>query len=189
MAKGAPCQHHNALEPMPRALFESILGIEEAALSILPLGTVFQKADEPLKNYIARFQKEVSCVESPSDDSVLTAIIAGLRKDGELYRSIYNKPVKTLRDFYKRSNTYIRMKEAFGLKKHPKKYRSKSSRSRNRLEEGRRGYNRSRHRVSRRDDAAQVQVAKKARNDEKRRGGGHYQTFSQLTDSQYHNTG
>ncbi|KAL5803211.1 hypothetical protein ACOSQ4_031516 [Xanthoceras sorbifolium] len=59
----------------------------------------------------------------------------------------------------------------------------------NRLEEGRRGYNRSRHRVSRRDDAAQVQVAKKARNDEKRRGGGHYQTFSQLTDSQYHNTG
>ncbi|KAL5777254.1 hypothetical protein ACOSP7_010180 [Xanthoceras sorbifolium] len=60
------------------------------------------------------------------DESVLTAITAGLRKDGELYRSIYSKPVKTLRDFYKRSNIHIRLEEAFGPKKHPKKDRSRS---------------------------------------------------------------
>ncbi|KAL5820931.1 hypothetical protein ACOSQ3_022813 [Xanthoceras sorbifolium] len=73
------------------------------------------------------------------DESVLTAIIAGLRKDGELYQSIYSKPVKKLRDFYKRSNTHIRMEEAFEPKKHSKNYRSRSPRDRAKRKEGERG--------------------------------------------------
>ncbi|KAL5763047.1 hypothetical protein ACOSP7_019311 [Xanthoceras sorbifolium] len=58
------------------------------------------------------------------DESVLTVITAGLRKDGELYRSIYSKPVKTLRDFHKQFNIHICMEEAFGHKKHSKKDKS-----------------------------------------------------------------
>ncbi|KAL5784729.1 hypothetical protein ACOSQ2_007121 [Xanthoceras sorbifolium] len=64
------------------------------------------------------------------DESVLIAITAGLRKDGELYRSIYSKPLKTLRDFYKQSNIHIHMEETFGHKKHHKKDRSRSPRDR-----------------------------------------------------------
>ncbi|KAL5767713.1 hypothetical protein ACOSQ2_014496 [Xanthoceras sorbifolium] len=65
-------------------------------------------------------------MESPTDESVLTAITTGLRKDDELYRSIYNRLVKMLWDFYKQSNTHIHMEEACGPKKHSKKDRSKS---------------------------------------------------------------
>ncbi|KAL5823503.1 hypothetical protein ACOSQ3_021478 [Xanthoceras sorbifolium] len=67
-------------------------------------------------------------MESPTDESVLTAITADLRKDRELYWSIYSKPVKTLMDFYKWSNIYIRMEEALGPKKTCNKDRSRSPR-------------------------------------------------------------
>ncbi|KAL5798588.1 hypothetical protein ACOSQ2_003408 [Xanthoceras sorbifolium] len=69
-------------------------------------------------------------MEIPTDESLLTAITASLQKDGELYRSIYSKPVKTLMDFYKQSNTYIRMEEGFGPKRHSKKDRRRSPRDR-----------------------------------------------------------
>ncbi|KAL5842716.1 hypothetical protein ACOSQ3_013319 [Xanthoceras sorbifolium] len=68
-------------------------------------------------------------MEGPTSESVLTAITADLRKDSERYRSIYNKTVKMLRDFFKWSNTHIRMEEVFGPKKHSKKDRTRSPRN------------------------------------------------------------
>ena len=65
----------------------------------------------------------MSNVEDPSDESVLTAISTGLRKDGKLYESIYRTPIKDLGEFYERAAKEIRWEEAFGPKKHigPKK--------------------------------------------------------------------
>ncbi|KAL5798713.1 hypothetical protein ACOSQ2_003533 [Xanthoceras sorbifolium] len=48
------------------------------------LKIIFQKADERLKDYIARFQREVSCIKSPTDESVFTVITVDLRKDDDL---------------------------------------------------------------------------------------------------------
>ncbi|KAL5775886.1 hypothetical protein ACOSP7_013443 [Xanthoceras sorbifolium] len=104
-------------------------------------------------------------MESPTNDSMLTTITAGLQKDGELYRRIYSKPVKTLRDFYKRSNTHIRMEKAFEPKKHPKKDRNRSLRDRSKRNEGRCGENHNQNNDSHMDDASMDQVAKKAMND------------------------
>ncbi|XP_052206873.1 uncharacterized protein LOC127811205 [Diospyros lotus] len=81
------------------------------------LATVFQKSSESLKDYIARFRREVSNVESPSDESILTAISASLRKDGKLYESIYKSLVTDLGEFYERAAKEIQWEEAFGSKK------------------------------------------------------------------------
>ncbi|XP_052171520.1 uncharacterized protein LOC127787500 [Diospyros lotus] len=70
-----------------------------------------------LSHYIERFKREVNNVESPSDESILTAISAGLRKDGKLYRSIYKSPVRDLGEFYERAAKEVWWEEAFGLKK------------------------------------------------------------------------
>ena len=64
------------------------------------LATVFQKTNESLKDYIAKFRRVVSIIEDPSDESVLTTISAGLHKDGKLYESIYMTPIKDLGKFY-----------------------------------------------------------------------------------------
>jgi len=61
---------------------------------------LFQRTNESLKDYITRFRSEVSKVEDPSDESVLVMISASLRKDGELYESIYRSPVKDFGEFY-----------------------------------------------------------------------------------------
>jgi len=42
------------------------------------LATMFLRTNESLKEYIARFRYEVSNIEDPFDESVLTAISAGL---------------------------------------------------------------------------------------------------------------
>ncbi|XP_052176661.1 uncharacterized protein LOC127790965 [Diospyros lotus] len=81
------------------------------------LATVFQKANEPLRDYIARFRREMSNVEDPSDESILTTISAGLRKDGKLYERIYRTPIKDLGEFYERASNEIRWEDAFGSKK------------------------------------------------------------------------
>ncbi|KAL5759709.1 hypothetical protein ACOSQ2_018547 [Xanthoceras sorbifolium] len=92
--------------------------------------------------------------------------------------------MKTLRDFYKRSNTHIDMKEALGPKKHPKKDRSRSPRDRSKRKDGERGDGHNRNRDLFRDDASANRVAKKARNDKDvQQGRGHYQTYAQLSDS------
>ena len=72
------------------------------------LATVFQRSNESLKDYIARFRCEVSNVEDPSDESILTAISAALRKDSKLCESIYRTPIKDLREFYERVAKDIR---------------------------------------------------------------------------------
>ncbi|XP_052181956.1 uncharacterized protein LOC127794748 [Diospyros lotus] len=81
------------------------------------LTIVFQKANEPLRDYIARFRCEVSNVKDPSDGSILMAIFTGLRKDGKLYESIYRTPVKDLGEFCERASKEIRWEDAFGSKK------------------------------------------------------------------------
>ena len=72
------------------------------------LATVFQRINESLNDYIAKFRREVSNIEDPSDESVLIAISADLRKDVKLYESIYTTPVKDLGEFYERSSKEIR---------------------------------------------------------------------------------
>ena len=84
----------------------------------MPPPIVFQRSNESLRDYITRFRHEVTNIEDPSDESVLTAIFAGLCKDGKLYESIYRNPVKDLGEFYERAAKEIRWEEAFGLKKH-----------------------------------------------------------------------
>ncbi|XP_052203137.1 uncharacterized protein LOC127808605 [Diospyros lotus] len=81
------------------------------------LATVLQRTNESLNDYIARFSHEVSNIEDPSDESILTAISAGLRQDLKLYESIYRTPVKDLGEFYERAAKEIRWEEAFGSKK------------------------------------------------------------------------
>ncbi|XP_052189971.1 uncharacterized protein LOC127799787 [Diospyros lotus] len=99
------------------------------------LAMVFLRSSESLKDYIERFRCEVNNVESPSDESILTAMSAGLRKDGKLYESIYKSPVRDLGEFYERAAkeerifTTERNKEDFGRLnplKTPDKFRSKS---------------------------------------------------------------
>ncbi|XP_052176712.1 uncharacterized protein LOC127791020 [Diospyros lotus] len=63
------------------------------------------------------FRLEVNNVKSPSDESILTAISAGLWKDGKLYESIYKSPVRDLGEFYERAAKEVRWEKAFGLKK------------------------------------------------------------------------
>ncbi|XP_052172199.1 uncharacterized protein LOC127788128 [Diospyros lotus] len=81
------------------------------------LATVFQRANESLKDYITRFRHKVSNVEDPSDKSVLPAISMGLRKDGKLYESIYRTPIRDLGEFYGQAAKEVRWEEAFSLKK------------------------------------------------------------------------
>jgi len=64
---------------------------------------VFQRKNESLKDYVARFMRKVSNIEDPSDESILTAISVGLRKDGKIYESIYRSSVKDLGEFYERA--------------------------------------------------------------------------------------
>ncbi|XP_052171517.1 uncharacterized protein LOC127787496 [Diospyros lotus] len=56
-------------------------------------------------------------MESPSNESILTAISTGLHKDGKLYESIYKSPVRDLGKFYERATKEVQWEEAFGLKK------------------------------------------------------------------------
>ena len=77
--------------------------------------TVFQRTNELLKDYITRFRRELSNIEDPSDENVLTAISASLRKDGKFYESIYKIPVKDLGEFYEWAAKEIRWEEALEL--------------------------------------------------------------------------
>ena len=79
---------------------------------------MFQRSNESLKDYIARFRREVSNVEDPSDESVLTTISAGLCKDGKLYEGIYRTSIKDFGEFYEQAVKEIWWEEAFGSKKH-----------------------------------------------------------------------
>ena len=78
---------------------------------------MFQRSGEFLKDYIERFRREVNNVENPSNESILTAISAGLWKDGKLYENIYKSPMRDLGEFYKRAVKEIRWEEAFGSRK------------------------------------------------------------------------
>ena len=49
----------------------------------------------------------MSNVEDPFDESILTVISAGLRKDEKLYESIYKTPIKDLGEFYERATKEI----------------------------------------------------------------------------------
>ena len=60
---------------------------------------------------------KVSNIEDPSDESILTAISAGLCKDVNLYESIYRTPIKDLGEFNKQDAKKIWWEEAFGSKK------------------------------------------------------------------------
>ncbi|XP_052197197.1 uncharacterized protein LOC127804377 [Diospyros lotus] len=145
------------------------------------LATIFQRSSESLKDYIARFWREVSNVESPSDESILTAISAGLRKDGKLYESIYKSPVTDLGEFYERAAKEIRWEEAFGSKKpagHREKARS-SSQDRKRNDGGNGRDNR--------DERSSNQVAKRARREEREERPprqGRFNNYAALSDSQ-----
>ena len=77
---------------------------------------MFQRTNESLNDYIAKFKREMNNIEDPSDESILTAISACLRKDGKLYESIYRSPIKNLGEFYKQATKEIRWEEAFGSK-------------------------------------------------------------------------
>lgn len=81
------------------------------------LATIFQKQGETLKDYIARFQKEASNVDNPGEESLLTALSAGLDKSRSMYRSLYKRPVKDLREFHERAAAYIRWEDSFGTSK------------------------------------------------------------------------
>ena len=70
-----------------------------------------------LMDYIERFRCEVNNVVNPLDESILTTISAGLRKDGKLYESIYKSPMKDLGEFYERAVKEIRWEEIFSSKK------------------------------------------------------------------------
>ncbi|XP_052177534.1 uncharacterized protein LOC127791590 [Diospyros lotus] len=123
------------------------------------LARVFQRSGESLKDYIAKFRREVSNVESPSDESILTVVSAGLRKDGKLYESIYKSPVADLGEFYERAAKEIRWEEAFGKK--PAGHREEvgsSNRDGKRNDGGNRKDNRG--------ERSNNQVAKRARREE-----------------------
>jgi len=77
---------------------------------------VFQRTNESLKDYIARFRHEVSNIKDPSDENVLTMISVGLRKDEKLHKSIYRTPVKDLGEFYERATKEIWWEKVFGSK-------------------------------------------------------------------------
>ncbi|XP_052190005.1 uncharacterized protein LOC127799827 [Diospyros lotus] len=78
---------------------------------------VFRRSSESLRDYTKRFKREVNNAESPSDESILTAISMGLPKDEKLYESIYMSPVRDLGEFYERAKKEIRWEETFGSKK------------------------------------------------------------------------
>ena len=119
------------------------------------LATIFQRQGESLKEYITRFRREVANVKHPSDESILTTISAGLRKDGKLYESIYKSPVKDLGEFYERAAKEIRWEETFGPKKQNQKNEAGSSSQPNRRNNGRNEEGR--------NNGSSNQIAKKAR--------------------------
>ncbi|XP_052196008.1 uncharacterized protein LOC127803648 [Diospyros lotus] len=145
------------------------------------LAIVFQRFGESLKDYIERFRREVNNVESPSDESIITAISAGLRKDGKLYESIYKFSVRDLDEFYERAAKEVRWEEAFSLKmpSYQKKGAEHIGQSKKRADEDSRKKGRER--------SPNDQAAKKARfrqGNERLARQGRYENYSILSDSQ-----
>ncbi|XP_052177514.1 uncharacterized protein LOC127791572 [Diospyros lotus] len=131
--------------------------------------------------YIERFRHEVNNVKSPFDESILTTISAGLRKDGKLYESIYKSPMRDLDEFYERATKEVWWEEAFGLKKpsDQKKGLEHTSQSKKRVEEDSRKEGRGR--------SPNDQTAKKERfgqGGERPTRQGWYENYSVLFDSQ-----
>ncbi|XP_052203106.1 uncharacterized protein LOC127808575 [Diospyros lotus] len=144
------------------------------------LTTVLQWSNESSKDYIKRFKREVNNVESPSDESILTAISVGLQKDEKLYESIYKSPVRDLGEFYERAAKEVQWEEAFGLKKSSDQERGvHTSQSKKRGDEDS-------HKEGR-GWSPNDQTAKKARYGqgvERPARQGRYESYSVLSDSQ-----
>ncbi|XP_052197206.1 uncharacterized protein LOC127804386 [Diospyros lotus] len=132
-----PFSREIELEPLPyRFKVPSIPQYNEDSDPFDHLDAFNVQMDLQTSNSLAkRFRREVNNVESPSDESILTAISAGLRKDGKLYESIYKSSVMDLSEFYERAAKEVRIfaternKEDFGRPhplKTPDKYRTKS---------------------------------------------------------------
>ncbi|XP_052171494.1 uncharacterized protein LOC127787473 [Diospyros lotus] len=166
---------------MPVEVPQSVQGTEAAARSSVPHRHGLPKVERVPQGLHRQVPAQVSNVESPFDEIILTAISAGLQKDGKLYESIYKSPVIDLREFYERAAKEIRWEEAFGSKK-PAGHREEagsSSRDRKRNDGGN---GRDNH-----DERSSNQVAKRARREEREERPprqGRFNNYVALSDSQ-----
>ncbi|XP_019166540.1 PREDICTED: uncharacterized protein LOC109162276 [Ipomoea nil] len=96
------------------------------------LGDIHQEEGEPLKAYLARWQKEIQSIEEVEDQTALTIFIESLRS-GQLYRDLRdNRPARYAEAIHmanKRANTEQAMKH-----KRQRKVRGSASGKRTRTE-------------------------------------------------------
>ncbi|PWA86423.1 hypothetical protein CTI12_AA044060 [Artemisia annua] len=72
---------------------------------------IWQRPDESLKDYVARFSKETLHMADRSDAMVSGAFINGLRP-GRLFKDLIARPPTSLEDLFTQTHNFIRAEEA-----------------------------------------------------------------------------
>lgn len=82
----------------------------EQPKDVITLTDIKQRNDESLKNYITRSNTAATIVQKPDPTLVHMAIVIGVKKGTELYKSLTKMKTRNLSKFYKREDKYLRLK-------------------------------------------------------------------------------
>jgi hypothetical protein len=74
--------------------------------------SLVQEKEEPLKDYLHRFNQEKLTVKSPDDQTILSALMNGINADGPLMAELARKPtLGTLSQFMRKAEEFVNQEE------------------------------------------------------------------------------
>jgi hypothetical protein len=74
--------------------------------------SLVQEKEEPLKDYLHRFNQEKLTVENPDDKMILSALMNGIMADGPLMAELARRPtLGTLHQFMRKAEEFVNQEE------------------------------------------------------------------------------
>ena len=76
------------------------------------LASIKQGLHETLKEYVRRFNEELTTIHNSQENSVLMAMISGVRPETHFWDKLQKDEYKTLQEFYRRADKIMRLETA-----------------------------------------------------------------------------
>jgi hypothetical protein len=99
-------------DTLGRQFMNQFLAVRRRKKNPAYLLSLVQEKEEPLKDYLHRFNQEKLTVENPDDQTILLALMNGIEADGPLMAELARRPtLGTLHQFMRKAKEFVNQEE------------------------------------------------------------------------------